>query len=101
MSAGVGIARRSCGEGAEGGERLVELLEQGAFARKKIRSGCPLVLPEETVFLQGALVNGVAEPLVGLEDFGLGHGVEPVVAPPGGGLVGTGLGATAEAGAGF
>ena len=90
MGPGLRVAGRSGGEGAEGRERRVELLQHRAFACEKIRAGRALVLPEETVFLQGALVDGVAEPMVSLEGFGLGHGVEAVLGPAGSGLVAAG-----------
>ena len=101
LSPGFGIPGRRGGEGAESGERLVELLEQGAFAREKIRAGGPLVLAEESVLFQRTLVDGVAKTVVGLERFGLGHGVEAVLAPAGRGLAGAGLGASADVAVGL
>lgn len=93
LVAGAGVADGGGGDGAESGEGAVEAFEERGLALKEFGAGHALVLAEETVFLEGALVKFVADALVFPEGLGLGHGVEAVL-PSGM------AGAEAEAGAG-
>lgn len=68
---GMGLAG---GDGAKRGERLVEAREQIAFAVEELGSEGALVLAEEAVFLERALVKLVTELLVLLQGLGWRHG---------------------------
>ena len=61
------------GNGAERGERLVELSQQLALAVYQFAGEWPLVLTEKAVFLQCALVKFITELLVLMQGFGRSH----------------------------
>ena len=71
---GLRIARGRGRDGAQGFERGVEAGEERALALKQSDVGGALVETEETVFFERALVQVVAELVVGVERFRLGHG---------------------------
>lgn len=68
---GLGLAR---GDGAQRGERLIEAREEIAFAIYELLGERALVLAEEAVFLERALMQFVTEQLVLLQGLGWRHG---------------------------
>lgn len=71
--AGFRFAHASCRNGAERGERLVQFAQQLLFAIYEFAREWPLVLSEEAIFLQGALMEFITELLVLMQSFGRSH----------------------------
>lgn len=75
---GFRIADRGGWDCTQSGERTIEFFEQRSFAINKRRIWRPLMLSKKTVFLEDALVNLVAEPMVIADELERVHGVAPV-----------------------